>query len=42
MSFDKFLDFIIETQESSHWLKTPRGQLGALSRHSIAAVAAIQ
>jgi hypothetical protein len=31
MSFDKFLDFIIEKQESSHWLKSPRRQLGALS-----------
>jgi hypothetical protein len=31
MSFDKFLDFIIEKQESSHWLKTARGQLGAQS-----------
>jgi hypothetical protein len=29
MSFDKFLHFIIEKQESSHWLNTPRGQLGA-------------
>jgi hypothetical protein len=28
MSFDKFLNFIIEKQESSHWLKSPRGQLG--------------
>jgi hypothetical protein len=41
MILDKFLGLIIENRESSHWLKTPRGQIAALSRHSIAAVAAI-